>query len=118
MSQFVKVCRKEMPTREGRKFFAYFGYTTDKDGNNQSENSFRIRVCNKLLNVLKDEYGNKYPFILELGDNDYFVTIDRYLGSKKLKLDKDGKEHTILVIMSFASCKLAPRRKLGIKDLH
>lgn len=120
----IKLCTKTMKTKDNnREFQVYFGYLydTDKDGNRletHNDKSLKIRLTKELEERLKRDFDNKYPFFMLLDEDskDYFVTIDKYK-SGKLKLDKEGNKHCIMVISNFRDIQEAPIERLTIKDM-
>lgn len=127
MTTYFKLCTKNIKTEDNKEFPVYFGYrmTKDKDGKlvdlmTISEDgqpiakSYRVALGQDLKKKLL--LTDKFPYLLELEDEDYNITIDKDK-NKKPRLDKEGKKHNIVIIMSCKSFEHIETPKVHFEDL-
>lgn len=127
MTTYFKLCTKNIKTEDNKEFPVYFGYrmTKDKEGKlvdlmTISEDgqpiakSYRVALGQDLKKKLL--LTDKFPYLLELEDEDYNITIDKDK-NKKPRLDKEGKTHKIVIIMSCKSFEHIETPKVHFEDL-
>lgn len=127
MTTYFKLCAKIIKTEDNKEFPVYFGYRMTKDKDDKlvdlmtiSEDgqpiakSYRVALGQDLKKKLL--LTDKFPYLLELEDEDYTITIDKDK-NKKPRLDKEGKKHNIVIIMSCKSFWHIETPRVHFEDL-
>ena len=127
---FIKLCKKKVSVSPTQSFNAYFCYRVILNDKGQWEDivtpttngqikttSIRVALSSSLRKEFEKE--DKFPYILELDnstDKDYYITKDK--DSKgKVRLDKNGQSHLILVLRSYTSKQYLEHIKVLVDDL-
>lgn len=114
----IKICSATLENKLTHStfttFYCYVGWYDDKtklwedkiiDIDGQMK-PLTMRV--KMTNEIKEEFlkDNKFPYVLTLADDkdnyDYYITTDKDK-DKKIRLDKNGKSHKVLVLLGYQS---------------
>lgn len=135
---YVKVLSKEMERKDNTgKFHTYFGYRVEKiedkfvdvvtpftnqDGKADMK---AIPIKIKLTDLFMKKYGNlSLPLLIEVdldmklesGKSASFITIDKDK-DKKYRVDKNGRQHLVLVIEDGVSVQEYPYEEFTFSDI-
>lgn len=113
---FIKLCSATLENKithtNFTTFYCYLGYYDKaksiwEDKMVEIDGQFRAKTMRvKMSDNLKQELlkDNNFPYVLELADEqdnyDYYVTTDKDK-DKKIRLDKNGKSHKVLVLLNY-----------------
>ena len=139
MQKVINLCKKQVKLDDGRVFDTYFAYRQEQnqDGvytdvltpmkDSEGKSIMRARPINvKLGDAIRKELenDNKFPYLVKLDDemlckdgkSAFFVTIDKDK-NKKVRLDKNGQKHLVLVIREVVSYESVPHTSYSLDDI-